>query len=162
MIETVGLSAHSVYLQVMLSWEGRNAIQRCLDKLDKWAHKKLTCLSSNAWCSTWISITPDMSSYWENTLLGIVLWRRTWGSWWKKSWTWVSSMCLQLRRPTVSWTASEEEWPVMPLYSALMRPHLEYRDLQHKKDMELFELASKMIIGLEDLVVKLKSRFWKG
>ena len=41
------------------------------------------------------------------------------------------------------------------LYSALVRPHLEYYvqvwDSQHRKDVELLETATKMIQGLEHL-----------
>ena len=38
------------------------------------------------------------------------LWRRTWWSWWTKSWTWASSALLQPGRPTASWAAPTEEW----------------------------------------------------
>ena len=48
---------------------------------------------------------------------------------------------------------------ILPLYSALVRPHLDYCihlcNLEHKKDMELLKQvprrATKMILGLEHL-----------
>lgn len=55
----------------------------------------------------WVGL-PDIYTDCEKNSFRATLQRRTWGSWWTKSWAWSSSVCLQSRRPTVSWAATKE------------------------------------------------------
>ena len=102
---------------------------------------------------------------WEKNSLWAALCRRTWGFWWTKRLTQTNSVCLQPRRATVTFAASKEQLAIrarkvnVPLYSALMKSHLEYcvQDwgLQHKKYVKLLgwiqRRAMKMIKGWEHL-----------
>ncbi|KAK4826300.1 hypothetical protein QYF61_007147 [Mycteria americana] len=104
--------------------EGWGAIQRDLDKLEKWACVNLMRFNK-AKCKV-LHIAQK-----ANCILGCI----------KRS------------------MASRSREVILPLYSALVRPHLEYCiqlwSPQHKKDMDLLEQvqrrAMKMIRGMEPL-----------
>jgi len=59
----------------------------------------------------WVEVIPSPNTGWVENGLRAALRRRTWGCQLIRSSTWLSNVCSQPRRPTVSWAASREAWP---------------------------------------------------
>ena len=60
----------------------------------------------------WVVITCTISKSWGEGMNGLstALLKSTLGYWWMASWTWVSNVPSQSRKPTISWAASKELW----------------------------------------------------
>jgi len=73
---------------VVNTLEGRDATQRDLDKLEKWAHVNLTKFNKAKCRScTCAGATPSINTGWGMQGLRTAMPRRTWGYWWMKIWT---------------------------------------------------------------------------
>ncbi|PKU39422.1 pol- hypothetical protein [Limosa lapponica baueri] len=143
--------------------EGKDAIQRDLNRLERWARANLM-KSNKAKCKVLHLGWGNSNTGWVENGLRAVLRRRTWGCWLMK--LNMSQECLLAAQKTnhilgciQRSLASRSREVILPLYFTLVRPHLQYCIQlcisQHKKHTDPFEQVQrglmKMIRGLEHL-----------
>ena len=135
--------------------EGRDAIQRDLYRLEEPMQNSWGSTRRSARSCTRVRAVLSISPNWGMNWLRAALWKRTWKYWWLKNCTRASNVFLQPRKPITLCTnivtvyilgrknrgvASRLRELILPLYSALVRPHLEscvyLWSPQHRRDMD--------------------------
>ena len=92
--------------------EERGAIQRELDRLEKWTRVNFMKFKKAKGNILHLGrAIPGISTECGMSWLRAALQSRTWGHWWMKIWTWASNVCLQPIKPIFLWTASKEARP---------------------------------------------------
>ena len=139
MILMKGQSVPSESLLMTQNWEewlihqkGRAAIQRDLDRLEKWADRNR--MESNKWSTKpcpWWGTTPGTNVCWGSPSWRAPWHKRTWGSCWTNKLN-MSRQCVLTAKKANgilgcirTSVVSRSREVILPLYSALVRPHLE-------------------------------------
>ncbi|GAB0188034.1 cAMP-dependent protein kinase inhibitor alpha [Grus japonensis] len=130
--------------------EGRDAIQRDLDRLERWVHANRMKLNKAKCKVLHVGRGNPEHNYWlggewiEEKDLGMLVDKKFNMSWQCALAAQKANCILGCIKRSVP---SRSREVILPLYSALMRPHLEYCDQlwgpQYKKDMELLERVQR-------------------
>lgn len=125
--------------------QGREAIQRELGRLERWVNENLMMFNQGK-CKVlkldwgFPNAKYRLGEEWFESSPG----RKTWECWLMRSSRWDSSVCLQPRKPNMSWSSSRDATSrsrevIPPLYPGCLRHHLQYCvqlwGSQRKKDM---------------------------
>lgn len=123
---------------------GWDAIQRDLDRLEQRAQENLRRIKNSKRKVLHLGLGNPHCQYRLGDCQDGTLLKRNWGYWQMASWTWASNMSLAAQKANCNLgcikriLSSRSREVILPLYPALLRPHMEYH-VQMWRDMGLLE-----------------------
>ncbi|RMC15635.1 hypothetical protein DUI87_07837 [Hirundo rustica rustica] len=153
---SVSCSKFANWVEVLIYLESRKAQKGDLDRLDQWAEVNCMCFNEAKCLVSWVITTPCNATGWGQSSWKAALQKRIWGFWLtglnrSQQWTQVAKKANGIVVPFSNCVARAV---IVPLYSALVRPHLkshiQFCVCRYKKDIQVLECVQRTVKLVKD------------